>query len=69
MDLRRNVWVAGHSAGAHLASSLLYDELWLDKMTKQGYLNLLKGIVLIGGVFNLKPIINTDISTALKLTK
>ncbi|OAD60481.1 putative arylformamidase [Eufriesea mexicana] len=65
----RNVWVAGHSAGAHLASSLLYDELWLDKMTKQGYLNLLKGIVLIGGVFNLKPLINTNISTALKLTK
>ncbi|CAK9813503.1 Kynurenine formamidase [Anthophora plagiata] len=65
----RNIWVSGHSAGAHLAASLLFDELWLDNMTKEGYLNLLKGIVLIGGVFNLKPLIDTNISTALKLTK
>ncbi|KOC65362.1 putative arylformamidase [Habropoda laboriosa] len=65
----RNIWVSGHSAGAHLAASLLFDELWLDKMIEQGHLNLLKGIVLIGGVYNLKPLVDTNISTTLKLTK
>ncbi|KAG6796750.1 kynurenine formamidase isoform X1 [Apis mellifera caucasica] len=65
----RNVWVSGHSAGAHLASSILYDKLWLDEMTKHGYLYLLKGIVLISGIFNLEPLVNTSNNTALKLTK
>ncbi|XP_076749599.1 kynurenine formamidase [Xylocopa sonorina] len=65
----RNIWVAGHSAGAHLAASLLYDELWLDKMMKQGYLNLLKGIVLISGVYSLESLVHTSINTGLKLTK
>ncbi|XP_012340139.1 kynurenine formamidase [Apis florea] len=65
----RNVWMSGHSAGAHLASSILYDKLWLDEMTKHGYLYLLKGIVLIGGIFNLEPLVNTSNNIALKLTK
>ncbi|XP_016914306.1 kynurenine formamidase isoform X3 [Apis cerana] len=65
----RNVWISGHSAGAHLASSILYDKLWLDEMTKHEYLYLLKGIVLISGIFNLEPLVNTSNNTALKLTK
>ncbi|XP_061932795.1 kynurenine formamidase isoform X2 [Apis cerana] len=69
MDLYRNVWISGHSAGAHLASSILYDKLWLDEMTKHEYLYLLKGIVLISGIFNLEPLVNTSNNTALKLTK
>ncbi|KAK1120459.1 hypothetical protein K0M31_012439 [Melipona bicolor] len=65
----RNVWISGHSAGAHLASSILYDTLWLDKMMKSEYLNLLKGIVLIGGVYNLNPLLDTNIVTPLKFSK
>mgnify|MGYP004591211725 CR=1 FL=1 len=65
----RNVWISGHSAGAHLASSILYDISWLDKMMKNEYLNLLKGIVLIGGVYNLNPLLDTNIVTPLKLSK
>lgn len=65
----RNVWISGHSAGAHLASSILYDTLWLDKMMKSEYLNLLKGIVLIGGVYNLNPLLDTNIITPLKFSK
>ena len=65
----RGVWISGHSAGAHLASSLLFDPLWMEKITKSGYLNLLKGVILIGGVFNLNPLINTTINDNLKLTK
>lgn len=63
------VWVAGHSAGAHLATSLLFDESWLDRMTKQGYMNLLKGVVLIGGIYGLNPLLNTTVNNTLNLTK
>ena len=69
MDSYRNVWISGHSAGAHLASSILYDTLWLGKMMKNEYLNLLKGIVLIGGVYNLNPLLDTNIVTPLKFSK
>ncbi|XP_043264343.1 kynurenine formamidase [Colletes gigas] len=65
----RSVWIVGHSAGAHLAVSLLFDASWLEKMAKQRYLNLLKGVVLISGIYNLKPLLDTTINDALKLTK
>ncbi|KZC03790.1 putative arylformamidase [Dufourea novaeangliae] len=65
----RCVWVAGHSAGAHLAMSLLFDEPWLNKMMTREYMNLLKGLVLIGGIYNLNPLLGTTINDALKLTK
>lgn len=69
MNSRRNVWIVGHSAGAHLAASILHDELWQDEMTERSYFNLLKGIVLIGGIFNLKHLLDTTIIAPLKLTK
>ncbi|XP_054016738.1 kynurenine formamidase [Hylaeus anthracinus] len=65
----RSVWIAGHSAGAHLAASLLFDESWLNRMTEQGHLSLLKGIVIIGGIFDLKSLLGTTINDALKLTQ
>ncbi|XP_076635700.1 kynurenine formamidase [Colletes latitarsis] len=68
-SMPRSVWIVGHSAGAHLAVSLLFDVSWMEKMAKQRYLNLLKGIVLIGGIYDLKPLLDTTINDALKLTK
>ena len=65
----RVVWVAGHSAGAHLAVSPLYDKLWLDKMMEYGYLKLLKGVVLLSGIYSLKPLLGTTINHSLQLTK
>ncbi|XP_029176678.1 kynurenine formamidase [Nylanderia fulva] len=62
------VCIAGHSAGAHLAATLLHDEDWINRMTQQGYFELLKGIVLIGGIYNIKPLVGTSFATALHLT-
>ncbi|KAL6264469.1 hypothetical protein P5V15_004576 [Pogonomyrmex californicus] len=62
------VVIAGHSAGAHLTASLLHDDKWIKDMTQQRYFALLKGIVLIGGIYKLQPIIGTSHSVALKLT-
>ncbi|XP_018355516.1 PREDICTED: kynurenine formamidase [Trachymyrmex septentrionalis] len=62
------VCIAGHSAGAHLAACLLHDDDWINRMTKKGYFAILKEIILIGGIYNLKPITNTSFAVALKLT-
>ncbi|XP_051153953.1 kynurenine formamidase [Leptopilina boulardi] len=64
----RKIWIAGHSAGAHLAASLLHDKNWLNSMTEKGYRNLLKGLILIAGVYDLKPLLTTSMNDALKLT-
>ncbi|XP_070524547.1 kynurenine formamidase isoform X2 [Cardiocondyla obscurior] len=62
------VSIAGHSAGAHLAACLLHDDDWINRMTQQGYFTLLKKMILIGGIYNLKPLIDVSFGTALKLT-
>ncbi|XP_018300400.1 kynurenine formamidase [Mycetomoellerius zeteki] len=62
------VCIAGHSAGAHLAACLLHDGDWINRMTQQGYFTLLKEIILISGIYNLKPITNISFAVALKLT-
>lgn len=63
------MWVAGHSAGAHLAACLLHDDTWLELMVRHGYRSLLKGLVLIGGVYALEPLIHVSVNEALKLTQ
>lgn len=62
------VCIVGHSAGAHLAATLLHDDDWINRMTQEGYFELLKGIVLIGGLYNIKPLVGTSYATALQLT-
>lgn len=63
----RCVWIVGHSAGAHLTLSLLYDKAWLESIDK--YLNVLKGMLLISGVYELRPLLTTSMNDALKLTE
>ncbi|XP_057326340.1 kynurenine formamidase [Microplitis mediator] len=64
----KGVWVAGHSAGAHLAASLLYDREWLTAIKQSKQLNLLKGLILIAGIYSLEPVLTTSFNQALKLT-
>jgi len=62
------VWIGGHSAGAHLAACLLHDENWINHMTQQGYFALLKGIILISGIYKLQPLVGLSPGEALQLT-
>nr|XP_012214422.1 PREDICTED: kynurenine formamidase [Linepithema humile]XP_012214423.1 PREDICTED: kynurenine formamidase [Linepithema humile] len=64
----KHVCIAGHSAGAHLTAALLHDDDWIDCMIQQGYFALLKGLILIGGLYNIKPLIGTSFAVPLKLT-
>lgn len=36
-------------------------------MTEKGYLKVLKGLLLISGVYDLKPLLTTSMNDALKL--
>jgi len=64
----KHVCIAGHSAGAHLAACLLHDDDWMNRLREQGYFALLKEIILLGGIYDLKPIVDVSAAVALKLT-
>ena len=49
----QRIWLAGHSAGAHLAAMCL-----LDPVTAAG----LEGAILIGGVYDLEPLVYTSVN-------
>ncbi|KAK7095064.1 hypothetical protein V1264_006525 [Littorina saxatilis] len=55
------VYLCGHSAGAHLAAMMLTD--------CQDDGELIKGAVLVSGVYDLRPLVKTSVNDALKLTE
>jgi arylformamidase len=55
--------LAGSSAGAHLCSALLADQLLMERLAGR-----LMGVVLCSGVFDLRPLVPTYINDALGLT-
>lgn len=63
----RSVWFCGHSAGAQLVAMLLFSK-WLNQLDNSVF-QLLKGFVLISGVYDLTPLVGTYINDALKLSR
>ena len=59
------IYLSGHSAGAHLAAMLLTTD-WKPFNLKT---DLIKGVCLISGIFNLLPIQLSDINNTLHLSK
>ncbi|KAL7301663.1 hypothetical protein TKK_0005666 [Trichogramma kaykai] len=62
----KGVWLAGHSAGAHLAASLLHDPDWLAE--NRASLAWLRGAWFLSGVYALEPLLRTSVQEALRLT-
>ncbi|XP_053396077.1 kynurenine formamidase-like [Mercenaria mercenaria] len=59
------VYLCGHSAGAHLAA-LMLSQNWLEEtMVSPG---MIKGAVLVCGVYDLRPLVNTYVNDPLKMT-
>ncbi|XP_022160456.1 kynurenine formamidase isoform X2 [Myzus persicae] len=56
----KNIWLGGHSAGAHLAASMIHPEVNENIGVK--------GFILISGIFDLKPLLETSINKPLKNT-
>ncbi|XP_075228134.1 kynurenine formamidase [Lycorma delicatula] len=61
------VWFGGHSAGAHLTAQLFNDD-YLSTL-KDNHKKIFKGLILISGIYDLTPIINTSVNEVLNLTK
>lgn len=57
------VYIAGHSAGAHLAAMLMSNQ-WANEMQ-----HFIKGICLLSGLFNLTPIQLSDRNEVLQMDK
>jgi arylformamidase len=62
----RKLFVAGSSAGAHLAAMLLVSG-WQARLGLPG--NAVAGAVLLSGIFDVEPLIGTYIDAALHLTE
>lgn len=61
----RGVYLSGHSAGAHLAAMMLS----VDWMTECNLTtDIIKGAVLVSGVFDIRPIVYTYVNEPLKMT-
>jgi arylformamidase len=58
------VYICGHSAGAHLASLMLYVDFEKKYQVKT---SSIKGLFPVSGVFKLEPLIKTDINDNLKM--
>ncbi|KRZ09015.1 Kynurenine formamidase, partial [Trichinella zimbabwensis] len=56
------IYVVGHSAGAHLICMAL-------SKIKNEQLSLIRGIVLLSGVYNLQPLVKSYIGNAVRLTE
>ena len=56
--------IAGHSAGGKLASHLLHK----PKQVSDEIYNNVIGLILISGVYDLRPLVNSHINEPLKLT-
>ncbi len=57
------IHLAGHSAGGHLVSRMGCDDVRLDAAHR------LKNIVPISGIYDLRPLLRTEINVALNLTQ
>lgn len=60
----RGVYVSGHSAGGHLAAVLMSSE-WMAEPTNR---KIVKGAVLISGVFDIFPFIETSVGKPVSIT-
>ncbi|XP_050428751.1 kynurenine formamidase [Adelges cooleyi] len=57
-----NIWLGGHSAGAHLAACMILP-------TIQEFSSEVKGFILISGIYDLAPLLKTTINNTLHLNE
>ncbi|XP_052239280.1 kynurenine formamidase-like [Dreissena polymorpha] len=60
------VYLCGHSAGGHLAAMMLTINWMEETMVSPG---LIKGAVLVSGIYDLMPLLSTYVNGPLKMTK
>ncbi|XP_046403132.1 kynurenine formamidase isoform X3 [Ischnura elegans] len=63
----KSVWFSGHSAGGHL-SAMLLSRAWMDSLSATHKV-LLKGLILISGVYDLTPLLPIYVNEPLEMTR
>ncbi|XP_072176634.1 kynurenine formamidase-like [Diadema setosum] len=61
----RGLYLAGHSAGGHLSAMMLSVD-WSCRLQERA--NVIKGICLMSGLYDLRPLVETEINDPLSLT-
>ncbi|KAL5010754.1 hypothetical protein ScPMuIL_013059 [Solemya velum] len=60
------VYLCGHSAGAHLAAMMLAVDWMGEQMLND---SLIKGALLVSGVYDISPLVNTYVNDPLRMTE
>ncbi|MBT4268958.1 MAG: alpha/beta hydrolase [Deltaproteobacteria bacterium] len=62
---RKHIFVSGHSAGGHLAAMMMATDWWQERGLPR---DLIKGTVLLSGLFDIEPHRHTDLQMDIRLT-
>ena len=62
---RKRIFVSGHSAGGHLTAMMMTTDWWQERRLPR---NLIKGTVLLSGLFDIEPHRHTDLQQDIRLT-
>jgi len=62
---RKRIFVSGHSAGGQLTAMLMATDWWLERRLPR---DLIKGTVLLSGLFDIEPHRHTDLQPDIHLT-
>ncbi|XP_076077574.1 kynurenine formamidase-like [Mytilus galloprovincialis] len=60
------VYIGGHSAGGHLAAMMLSVDWMTESMQSN---SMIKGALLVSGIYDLQPLVNTYVNDPLKMTQ
>ena len=62
---RKRIFVSGHSAGGHLTAMMMTIDWWQERRLPR---DLIKGAVLLSGLFDIEPHRHTDLQRDIRLT-
>jgi arylformamidase len=62
---RKRIFVSGHSAGGQLTAMMMATDWWRERRLPR---NLIKGTVLLSGLFDIEPHRHTDLQQDIRLT-
>ncbi len=62
---RKRIFVSGHSAGGHLTAMMMATDWWQERRLPR---DLIKGTLLLSGLFDIEPHRHTDLQQDIRLT-
>lgn len=63
------IFISGHSAGGHLASMMALVDWEKEFALSENQIERLKGIISLSGLYDLRPLVNSFVNDAIKITE